>query len=376
MTIHERERPRPNPTDGQIGLRVNGKEYGGWKTATVTRGIESGCGSFNLNVSEKWGTETEHWPIYEEDECVVVIGRKKLITGYVDRRNPSFTATSHGLTLTGRDKVGDLVDCSANPALDKWEFKGVSVLQFAKKVAAPYGISVTLQGGLTDSVLPAPPKKLVIDPGDTAFTAIERACRMAGLLPVSDGLGGLVLTRAGTERTDTEIVQGENMLAGDGDFNAAERFRHYHVLGQHRGTANFNGVSAAPPRGTAEDTHVRRTTRTMIIRPECAVTKDYAKKRAQWEATTRAARADAVTATVQGWTQKSGLLWPVNALVRVRSQKLGIKGDMLITQATYRIGEQEGTTTELTLKRPDAFKPEPTIQPSSEGAYKELARGV
>ncbi len=360
---------------GVVGLRVNGKEYGGWKTVSITRGIEAIAGSFDLGVSERWVADSEPWPIFEEDECVVVIGSTPVITGYVDRRSLSYSASAHTLTVAGRDKTGDLVDCSANPSLGKWEFKGISVLKFAQKIAAPYGITVTLQPGLTDSRLPKPPKKLSIDPGDTAFSAIENACRLAGLLPVSDGAGGLVLTRAGSLRASTDLVEGENILEASADFDHSGRFRHYKVLGQHKGTDDFNGVSASSVKGTAEDLNVSRSARTLIIRPEASVTVEHAKTRAQWEATTRAARAGAVSVTVQGWTMGNGTVWPVNALVRVRSPLIGVDGNMLITEANYTAGEG-GTLTRLTLKRPTAFLPEPTIKVSSDGYWKEIVKGV
>ncbi len=359
----------------EIWLSVGGNEYGGWKTARVTRSIESISGSFELGVSERWSEDAEGWPIEEEAECVVFIDDTPVITGYVDGRSRSYDAQSHTLTVSGRDKTGLLVDCSANPDLDRWEFKGVSVLTFAKRICEPYGIDVTLQSGLSDSMLPAPPKKLSIDPGDTAFTALENACRLAALLPVSDGLGGLVLTRAGTARCSTDLVEGENILAASADFDAKGRFARYHVIGQHKGTDNFNGVSASSVKGTASDANVKRTARTLIVRPECSVTTEHAKMRAQWEASTRAARAMTATATVQGWLQGNGVLWPVNTLVAVRSPRLGIDGDMLISEATYTVGEG-GTTTTLALKRPDAFKPEPTIAGTSDGRWAEIARGV
>ncbi len=87
----------------------------------------------------------------------------------------------------------------------------------------------------------------------------------------------------------------------------------------------------------------------------------------------RAARADSVTATVQGWAMGNGALWPVNALVRVRSPHLRVDGDMLISQAVYSVGE-DGTKTTLTLRAPKAFLPEPTTQ--SDSTWKEIRRGV
>jgi prophage tail gpP-like protein len=80
----------------------------------------------------------------------------------------------------------------------------------------------------------------------------------------------------------------------------------------------------------------------------------------------RAARSATVTVTVHGWTQRDGSLWPINALVPVHIPAFGITyTDLLITEATYTLSLQGGTITTLSLTRADAFRPEPTIAPSS-----------
>jgi prophage tail gpP-like protein len=350
---------------------VNGKQYAGWKRASITRGIEAIAGSFELEVSDRWIGQDQPWPIAEEDECEVAVGRDVLITGYVDRCRTSYSSDEYTLGIQGRDRTGDLVDCSAD--LGKWEFKNIPLLTLAKRVAEPFGIAVSLQLGV---IPPAPPAKFSVDPGDTTFDVIDRACRLAGLLPVSDGRGGLVLTRSGSERVSTALIEGENILAAESEFDATNRFRTYRVLGQHKGTDDFSGTAAASVKGSAADENVRRSARVLLVRPEGNVTSEYARKRAEWEAIVRAARADAVTVTVQGWTQGNGDLWPVNKVVIVRSPRIRVNGEMLISQVTYKVDDESGTTTELTLRRPDAFKPQPTVTKASSGLWKEIARGV
>ncbi len=352
-----------------VSLHVNGKEYGGWKSARVTRGIESVAGSFDLEVSDRWESGARPWPIVEEDECKILIGTTVLITGYVDKRTLSYGPEDHSLKVSGRDKTGALVDCSA--VLNHWEFKNVAVLTLAKRVTEPFSIPVSLQAGV---VLPRPPAKLSIDPGESAFEAIEKACRPAALLPISDGHGGLVLSRTGSTVCGTALVEGENILSASAEYDASGRFRNYIVKGQHQGSNDFFGKPASSIKGTAEDQNVRRTERTLLVHHEGLTTVESAKKRAQWEATVRAARADAVTITVQGWRQTNGALWPINSLVSVNSPLLGIKGDMLITEATYSL-DSSGTTTQLKLKNPDAFKPEPVIAKAN-NHWKEIVKGV
>jgi prophage tail gpP-like protein len=352
-------------------LKVNGQVYTGWKSARVMRGIESISGSFDLTVSDRGAVKGEPWPIMEEDLCDLYLGDDELvISGYVDKVGHAYSATEHTITLRGRDKTAALVDSSAY--LGKWEFHGVSLLTLAKRLIADFALTVTIQPGLTLKTI----EKLTIEPGDSAFEVLDKACKQVGVLPVSDGNGNLLLTRAGSRRADTELVQGENILSASSDFDGTNVFRRYVVLGQRPGTDEDYGLGASSVKGTAEDAGVRRSERVKVIRADSSVTSSQAKDRAQWEAKVRAGRAATASITVQGWQQASGALWPVNALVRVRSPLVRLDGDMLITQATYEVSPDGGTVTHLNLKRPDAFKPEPIVKAASEGAWRELRGGV
>lgn len=354
-----------------LRLIVNGRRFGGWRSVRVTRSIESAAGSFELDVTDRWADQDVAWPIAEEDTCRVEIDGVVVIDGFVDRRSISLGAEARTLAYSGRDRSAVLVDCSAD--LDKWTFRNASVLDVARKVAEPFGVRVSLQVGL---VLARAQTKIVVSPGDTAFAVIERAAQAAGVLVVSDGAGGLLLTRAGTTRA-TALVQGQNLLAASVEYNAAERFHRYVVVTQVGGTDAAAGA-ATRIRAEATDEGIRRADRAMLIRPESGVTTDYARRRADWEARVRAARAETVTAVVLGWKQPSGELWPVNALCRVQAPAIGVDGDLLISQAEHSIGTG-GETTQLRLVRPDAFTPEPTAvvkSPSGAGRWKELAGGA
>jgi len=96
------------------------------------------------------------------------------------------------------------------------------------------------------------------------------------------------------------------------------------------------------------------------------MTLGQAQERANWEATVRAARAGTASVVVQGWTQESGALWPLNVLVPVRSPFLGIDSDMLISGTHITLDDAGGSITEITLARPDAFTPEPFIPKGSD----------
>lgn len=337
----------------KVTLTVAGSIYEGWKSVQVTRGIEAASGKFDLEVSERWGI-LQPWPINPGDECTVAIDGSVVITGYVDERRVSFDADNHTLKITGRDKAGDLIDSSAALEGDKWELVKQPADRIVSEICKPHGIPVRVDPSVT---LPPPQDRFPINPGETAFEAIDRICRLSGVLPVSDGHGGLVLTRSGSDSSATALVEGQNILAAEGSFTQSGRYGKYRVMGQHPGSDDFYGDPAAEVVAEAIDENARPG-RILIVRPEGIVTLKTAEERAAWEAIVRSARAGQVTVTVQGWQQQpGGALWEPNKLVRLQSAMLGIDTQMLISQIRYSIDLGSGSTAKLSLKRPEAYTP-------------------
>lgn len=356
----------------QVHLLSGGKRYGGWSAVRITRSIEAMCGSFSLDVFDRWATQQNPWPLREGDNCSVQVGDETVITGTIDARELGFGGGASA-TVTGRDATRNVVDCACD--LTVWEFANVDVLAFAKKLCAPYGVPVSLQAGLSLARI-AVPKKLSIDPGDTAGTAIENVCRVAGLLPVSDGHGGLVLTRAGAGRCTSSLEEGVNLISGRAHYDRTQRHHKVVVLGTKAGTESDWGTHLLSIRGSATDDNIEAS-RVTYVRPEGSVGTAQAKARAQWEVAVRAARGDTFSVTVQGWQQADGSLWPLNHLVHLRSPKLEVDTDLLICGVTLSLSVEGGSTTVLDLKRAAAFTPMPTIPVSaSSGRYAELKGGV
>lgn len=364
----------------ELLLVVRGRRYSGWKSIRVTRTIESISGSFALEVSDRWGADEETWPIFEEDACRVEIDSTTVIDGYVDKRSLNLSAGSLSLTYTGKDRTASLVECSAivegaavtgKPNSAKWTYRNIDLAEFARAIAKPFGVPVSVQPGL---VLPKV-AKLVVTPGDSCFEAIASAAARAGVLVVSDAAGGMLITRAGTTRT-AALIQGQNVMEASVEYDASDRFRRYLISAQVPGTDEASG-EATNVQAEATDLGVRRADRLILIRPDKGYSTADARKRADWEARIRAARAEKVSIKVQGWTQPgSNGLWPINAIAPVLVPRIGIRGDLLISQVEHTVDDGGGQVTQLSLVRPDAFTPEPKAVVREEGAWKELAKGA
>lgn len=184
-----------------IQLHVNGRIYGGWKEARVTRSIDAISGKFDLNVTDRWEVDSQPWQIFPGDECVIKIGGETLITGYVDEASPEYDSESHGIRISGRDKTCDLVDCSA--VVKSYELRGLRLEDIAASLAQPFGINVRAEADTGARF-----ETFAIQPGETCWEAIERAARQRFMLVTTNGAGDLVIAGIGNTRQPTRWSRG------------------------------------------------------------------------------------------------------------------------------------------------------------------------
>lgn len=363
----------------EIRLVVGGIPYAGWKSIRVTQSMKSLAGSFALEVSDRWDGKKSPWPIAEGDACRVALAGEVLINGYVFKRDVASDANGRTLSYEGRDKSANLVDCSAlvqagTISKGKWTFTDVDLAGLAHAIATDqFGLFVNIQAGL--GALLVKNKKVVLHPGDTGFEVIAKEAAAAGVLVISDGDGGIVITRGSKERA-APLIEGKNLKGIHGSYDMSERFHRYLISSQVPGSDEQFGEDVNI-QAEAIDLGVRDTSRVLLIRPDKGYNAADAKRRADWEARIRAARSEKISAVVQGWRQPNGERWKVNRLTHVDAPSAGIGGDLLISTVEYTVSSEGGTTTQLSLVRPDAFTPEPTatVHPS-DGLWKELAKGA
>ncbi|OGS90864.1 MAG: hypothetical protein A2Z95_06255 [Gallionellales bacterium GWA2_60_18] len=333
-----------------VEIKIGGVAYGGWKSARIERGIEQIAGNFELGVSERWPGQETPSQITRGSRCEVLAEGETVITGWVDDTRPTFSDTQHEFQVMGRDATGDLVDCSAINKGGQW--LNAKLDRVVRDLCAPFGISVAVDASPIASL----PGSFSIQDGETAHECIERACRMCAVLPVSDGKGGLLLTRAKAAQPVAELVEGENILSASGEFSDKERYSRYIVKGQDRGSDdNFDSPEThSQVLAEATDSGVARYRPLIVLAESHGATATY-KERAEWERNIRRGRSSRATVTVQGWRSADGQLWRPNTMVRLRSPWLGVDADLLIASVALTLDEQSGTRAELRLCGREAF---------------------
>jgi prophage tail gpP-like protein len=339
--------------DNECTLTIDGKAYGGWLRVEVQRSIEQIAGGYVLQLTSRYPGADAPVQLREGLACEVRLGTDLVISGYIDEYETDDTSTSSSVRVSGRDKTADLVDCSAIYKTGQW--RGVRLQQIVADVAKPFGIKVVVDSSTnTGEVF----KRFALEEGEKAFDAIDRACRLRGVLVTSTPDGNLLLTTASTVSSGVRLVEGVNMTRFNSKHSWKERHSEIILKGQVPGDDEEYAEAAAHLKASAKDAEISRYRPLVVMAEHGTSTKSLA-ERAAWEVKVRMGRGKRGGCTVVGWRTgrdgQEGPLWQPNTLVQVSSPRMGLDMELLIIGCSYQLTEQ-GRMTELTFARREAFE--------------------
>lgn len=338
-------------------LNINGTRWDKWEAINLKRSIERMAGEFSVNLTRNSedGDATVNDAFTPLANVTVEIDGTPVLVGYVDQTKYDYSSNSSTISISGRDKTGDLVDCAARLD-DMFEFRKQKLDAMVKAICKPYGINVSVMGDVGKAF-----DVLAVEPTESAFDFIERACRYRQKLPVSDGIGGIVLAAPHGAKSPGKLVYGQNILQGSLTLDYKDRFSIYVMKGQATGWADDSDAATsshdlATQEARVKDAEINRY-RPKLLTGETQSFEQTLQQRVEWEKKMAIARSKVGTYTVQGWyaDAESKELWKPNTVVSLNDPRAGINRDMLITGVTFNRANQSGTTTQLDLALPEAF---------------------
>lgn len=368
-----------------IKLFLDGTAYDQWTSGEVTRDLKDFSGSFTFTFRDGEASEATlpfasmpKLPRLNTQMSVkIMIGKRTVLVGHIETIAPEMVEGSASVTISGRDKTGDLIDCSAlaeGPA----ELSGVKLEAAVAKIAEPFGLQVRTEVDTGETF-----DRYSIDLGETAFSAIEKGSRQRSVLILSDGVGGIVITRTGQTRAPDGLTLPGNVLGVRANFSTVNRFSKTVVRGQSERSGKSRSASgldatAAPigadgrnegdgsarererkgtvATGLSTDDEIRRY-RPMVHLARSKAGAVSAQDEADWRNRTSRAEGDEQTYTVKGH-EANGQLWTVNQLVPVSDAFLSIERDMLISAVRY-IEDESSINTDISVCSAEAFDKEP-----------------
>lgn len=361
--------------DDDVAVIINdATEWRGWQVVRITRGIERMPNDFEVTFTENFPGSAAPLVAKPGDSCSVVIGTTRVLFGYINEVSPAINGTAHTITLAGRGRCQDLVDCAAY-----WPgsiITAQTVLQVAKSLCSTHpDLEAVGESGpeVGDGSRLIP--YLAIMLGETSWEVIDRICKIAGLLAYENADGNLVIASVPTstdaatatsigKRAASGFAEGVNVQAAAARYTDAGRYATYTGYWY-----NFDPLRDLP--GTdvnlisVETDAGARSGRNHVLLAEVGKTgaEENMRRRLKWEATRRFGQSRQVVITTDAWRDSAGQLYEPGTTMPLDLPSLHLdSAEWIVSEVTYR-RDAQGTHADLLLMPLDAFAPQPTLPP-------------
>lgn len=326
-----------------VTMTVGGQTWTAWERVMIRASFKEAARSFEMTIAaERGGAQTAAmFAIFAPVE--IKAGGDLVLSGHIDKRAPSFDADSATMSISGRSKGADAIDCSARH--DKGSLKKKTPLEIARSIGPK---SVTF-----DSDIDLDPVDYQVTPGETAFKAIEKLARAQGATLSGQADGSIKITNASKARKKHAggLFEGVNIKSGSASHDGSNRHSEYRVVGQ---AAKGTGADALRLEGIARDAGVTRD-RVIVVVHDDDADKARLKKRARNRRDKSAGSGLTASITTPTWRDETGVIWEPGRLVWTESQFLGLAQDMLIETVTLS-QDSGGTQAQIELTDPRAHQ--------------------
>lgn len=358
-----------------VAVKTAGGSLEGWQSVDFSRSIDSLAGSFSLSVSARWGLTGAAAPFSEGDAVTISYQRTPRMVGYIDQLTESVGPESYELAIAGRDKTGDLIDCT--PPVKPSEYRNVTLPDFARRLCEPHGIEVI------DSLALTTKKTFSVPVGSAIFETLDSYASQQGALMRTTDEGALEFYRPGLFLAPVTLAYGENIREASYSADVSGLFSKYEAHGQGKRTKNSGTGSAAnlKPQGVTDPDYSARA-RLLVVQETNATTAAQLKSRAEWERRVRRGRAGRLSVTVDGWKVNS-YTFSVGDLVNIEAPELRVNGQLLLAGYSLRYDSDSGEVMDMDFALPGAYDTQPQVSkkakkqaggnwrllPQSEGGY-------
>ena len=363
----------PNPAYVAT-VKANGQNYISFESLTVNRSFSDMISYFQLTCSEGGllGGANDARRLVPGTPVQIYLGGQLVLTGAVTTRAASFDANGHTVIIGGRSATADGPD-SAIP-INPGNFDGYGAEQAARGVLQPHGTNLNVVNPPSSWSKPFP--YLAVNPGEHVGEFLERICKMRGAFLWDDEQGNLCAGQGDPSaasvadlQEDLNILRATIKLDDQGLYSAVNYYGQQPAQGDEFSNRTAQGTATNP--GTT-------TTRIRVEHAEHAGDSDDMTARANLEAARSGWDQVEATVTVAGWFRSDGLLWGLTNNVTLYSpmglpngtgqMTLGIQS---VVYSQIKDAEGEGTTTTMTLVRPQFLTSTPfaNVQSNGSGGY-------
>jgi prophage tail gpP-like protein len=351
-------RPWPRPQlepkrEETATLIVAGRRFEDWESVWLQHKLFDAYAQFRFTAAERddlppaW----QRLQFKPRDSCQIYLGGQLALTGLILIRQTAYAGKQHGVTLQG---VTDTWAAGRASIIDKkGQFEG-GFEQVAKKVLAPTGVGMKINGKIDGTPFQPPAKN---EPGEKIFSFLDRLARDRKVLVTSDAVGNFVFIGEKGPIVQETLLEGFNILKMQCVISVLHSYSNFETRGQRPSGKESDEGS---PRDRAEQSAtagggLNRYSPLLTIMEHPVWTPKEVALRNDTEVMWNEGQEIEATITVQGWFTSKGELWRAGQEVMVISPMAMLNEVLSIETVTFTQDSNGGSLTTLVCKNPLAL---------------------
>lgn len=359
ITIPDREpRHQASPAGDGVELRIAGTDFRGFTQIAITRRLDA-VDTVEIEAPQADSEQFRNLiqPLTFQP-LTVFAGGDQVFTGTLTHVQPSITADTSKVRLSGYSSPGVLSDCTVPAGADR-QFRGMNLPDIATKVIKPFSLQIERSGEMGGEF-----RRVKMRPRDKVLSFLTGLAKQRKVFLGSTVDGKLALSGPpAVTKPVIQLRQGESPLKSIEPSFAPQSY-YSHVTGFRK--VNRGGVGSQT---TVINPLLQSTG---VLRPLSLEMRDI--KRGELQAATEAKLggmlADAVSygVTVATWRDPQGVLWEPGTTVSLEAPKAFVYApyDFQVRSVRFARRVDGGTVAKLNLVLPGVFAGEaPTMLPWS-----------
>jgi prophage tail gpP-like protein len=339
--------------DWRAEITIDGQKFRDWTSIEAYDApMEDTCRHFRFSCTEGSPAPKvmSNMRIKPGQECSITLAGEKFLSGFVNYREAVIDAYRHGVLIAGRGKTQDLIDSSVIFSKDqKGQHKNMTFQEISEKLLKDYGIQLKIFNPSDE--MQKKFENYQLQPGETAFNAIERMARMRKITLAEDEQGNLIAYGKPKEGGGETLEEGKNIKRASCRIIDWQNYSQVLYLGQTQGGTNNKQGEWGRPIAQVEAQESDGTTkrnRPIQMMPEH--TEQDIKARTTNENWNNVRFRIDCEITVTGWTAgDGGKLWEAGNQAMVKAPSLILSEKLAIKRVCFTQDNARGTETTMNL---------------------------
>ncbi len=331
-----------------IKIEINSCDVDDFLDFSLSKSIENFCNSFSINITQK---TANFIGLIKGSSIKIEINQELVFSGYVEGIDITQSLTEHYLTLSGRDKAGEIIDSDIIPK----QYKQNDFLKLARLILDDNGFNnIKIETNIKNL-----PKlvgnSFVAEKDMKIFQFLDKLARTIQVIIITNESGDILITREGADLAVGELnltKNNINLLSSNLNIDSSETYRYIRIVGSQKQVESKKRFK----QNVEFVDQTANTNKRLIVSLGSNANKHKLEDVANWYMAVKRGKGSKYETEVRGFLTNvdTGLLWKENTLVLLQDKANKMNGCFLIQGVSYKL-DDSGSRTTLSLCNVGSF---------------------